>query len=192
MLRSSFMMLSLMLMLIGCAKTITIGKDPKADAGSASGATKARVYRLAFPVNNPLESSLLLEMVTSFNEAVGRDVMLVPVPTLPTTTTFRWVNDDFASDGSDAHCESTVSIPPSEPAPALVLTMSRAYTDKFLIHKNKLKQTDLYIVFLHCLGHGMGLPHATDATDVMEPNESGAKNLAPFYDQVRDLLKPKA
>jgi hypothetical protein len=176
----------------GCARTLTFGEDPKADPATPA-SPHPRVYRLALPVSHAVESSMLLEVAKAFDDAYGRELLIVPVPPIPATSEIAW--HDAAVDAGHPACVATPSAPVTDPNPAFAMELDVGPWTPLFAQKGHLRDTLLFPLFLHCLGHGVGLRHADAANDVMHEPPSDAPDYDAFYAQLRTLLDgplPKA
>jgi len=159
---------------------------PSKDNGGTQPATAPKpqpvAYKLRMPVNDGLMSVLLLEMLQDVNAGVGRSLLILPEPFETPTSDFSWTKS--AGDMESGICLGEVKPGATK---AMQMTIDSDVATKFFPQRGHLKDTSFYRAFVHCIGHGLGLGHATQPDDVMQPDFSQTKNFDAFYTKIRSL-----
>jgi hypothetical protein len=173
----------------GCARTITIGKDPEPAAAEEKPVQPKR-YRVSLPENHGIYTPMMLDLMKALNEGVGYEMLILPAPLYEATTEFRWM----AAEGktkADELCTATPSEMPDPSWGAFKLELGIEYAKTFWNSKAPTKDTRLYKIFLHCIGHAMGFADTPEnPLDVMNPAVSDSANIGAFHARVRDANAP--
>ncbi len=173
----------------GCAKTITIGKDPEAEAAQEK-EVKPKRYRVSLPPDNTIYTPMYLDMMKALNEGVGYDMMILPAPLYEATTQFRWMKAGEASK-ADELCKATPSETDDPAWGAFKIELGIEYAKTFWNLKTPLKDSRLYKVFLHCVGHAIGFDDASgNFNDIMSSLFQDSADVAAFHARVRQLNHP--
>lgn len=172
----------------GCARTITVGKDPEPAAAQEKPAEPKR-YRVSLPPDHTIYTPMFLDMLKALDEGVGYEMLILPAPLYDATTEFRWMkaNDKVRV---DELCRATPSETDDPAWGAFKLELGIEYAKTFWNSKRPIKETNLYRVFLHCIGHALAFPDVSDPNDVMATPLSESADLAAFYARVRAVNHP--
>ncbi len=173
----------------GCARTITIGKDPDKAPATVTKSTEPHRYKVGLPPNNTEFAPLLLEMLNAFNAGVGYDVLILPAPIYHVSSELKWQDD---VDLGDEHgCVAKPIATDSLLFPAFSLTFSLKLARANFAQRGHLADLPIYKTFAHCIGHAMGLAHVTDsAAEVMSLDPTKAASFDAFYAKVREVNAP--
>lgn len=71
---------------------------------------------------------------------------------------------------------------------SMQLEFDMDYYNQRMNTSDEEKQTQLYKLFAHEVGHGFQMNHDTDVRSVMYPDISGDKDFEPYYERVRSFF----
>lgn len=174
---------------LGCARTMTIGKDPKADPPAGKPADPKR-YRVSLPKDNAIYDPLFYDMLNALDAGVGYEMLIIPAPLYETPTALRWMNAPDKTAVDDL-CRATPSETQDPAWGAFKIELSIDYAKSFWNSKSPINETRLYKVFLHCIGHALGFEDsAGDIDNVMSSVLQDTADIPGFYARVRALNHP--
>jgi hypothetical protein len=153
-------LLAAMLIVGGCNREFTIGdKGSDAAPATAPAVTAAPntppvkpVYSLGLPSDETFAGAVLVELMNDFDAAVGYDALIVPLPFINPTSPVT-----IDKNGADAAAGACTATAVAGASPALALTLSGPYLNTFVDKSGQLKNTDLYPLFMRCIGTGVGV-----------------------------------
>ncbi len=173
----------------GCARTLTIGKDPEADPAVENPAEPVR-YRVSLPQDHAIYTPMFLDMMKALDEGVGYEMLILPAPLYDATTDFRWMKAEGKTRVDDL-CKATPSETDDPAWGAFKIELGFEYAKSFWNAKGPIKDTKLYKVFLHCVGHALGFKDAVGhIDDIMSPELQDSADIAGFHSRVRALNHP--